>query len=150
MKINLAIKSKRHLLDVLVLLFMFFISTNSFAQGVAINTTLAPANASAGLDVDFSNKGLLLPRIALTGTNSALPLSAHVAGMIVYNTATVSDVSPGIYYNNGTKWVASAIKAGASVGQMLYWNGTMWVGITVGQPGQKLKLDPSGIPVWSN
>jgi hypothetical protein len=150
MKINLTISRRRQMKSFIVLLFLLYISTNSFAQGVAINTTLAPANTSAGLDVDFSNKGLLLPRVALTGTNSALPLSAHVAGMIVYNTATVSDVSPGLYYNNGAKWIASAIKAGATVGQMLYWNGTMWVGITVGQPGQKLKLDPSGIPVWSN
>jgi hypothetical protein len=150
MKMILKIKNRRQMLGLLVLLFKMFISTNSFAQGVAINTTLAPANASAGLDVDFANKGLLLPRVALAGTNSSAPLAAHVAGMIVYNTATVSDVSPGLYYNNGTKWIASAIKAGASVGQMLYWNGTMWVGITVGQPGQKLKLDPSGIPVWSN
>lgn len=150
MKINFTISKSSKIKRFVGLLILLYISTNSLAQGVAINTTLAPANTSAGLDIDFSNKGLLLPRVALTGTNSALPLSAHVAGMIVYNTATVSDVSPGIYYNNGTKWIASAIKAGATVGQMLYWNGTMWVGITVGQPGQKLMLAPSGIPVWSN
>jgi hypothetical protein len=150
MKINLTFSREKQHFNFIILLFLLFISANSFSQGVAINTTFAPANSSAGLDVDFSNKGFLLSRVALTGTNSALPLSAHVAGMIVYNTATVSDVSPGLYYNNGTRWIASAIKAGTTVGQMLYWNGTTWAAITVGQPGQKLKLNPSGIPVWSN
>jgi hypothetical protein len=133
-----------------MVLFLLFISIISFAQGVAINTTLSPAHSDAGLDLDFSNKGMLFPRVALTGTNSALPLSAHVAGMMVYNTATIGDVTPGLYYNSGTKWIATAIKAGSAAGEMQYWNGTAWTGIIVGQPGQKLKLDPSGIPIWSN
>jgi hypothetical protein len=131
-------------------LVLLILSTASFAQGVAINTTLAPAHANAGLDVDFANKGMLFPRVALTGTNSALPLAAHVAGMVVYNTVTISDVTPGLYCNNGAKWIATAIKAGSAAGEMQYWNGTAWAGITVGQPGQKLKLDNSGIPTWSN
>jgi hypothetical protein len=133
------------------LLFLFFISTNSFAQGgVAINTTSAPANASAGLDVDYANKGMLFPRVALTGTGNATPLPAHVAGMLVYNTATISDVTPGLYYNNGTKWLATSLKPGTAAGEMQYWNGTAWAAITVGQTGQRLKLDNSGIPTWSN
>jgi hypothetical protein len=52
-----------------------------------------------------------MPRIALTATNSAGPLAAHVAGMIIYNTATAgtapNNVTPGVYYNDGTKWVAA-------------------------------------------
>jgi hypothetical protein len=42
-------------------------------------------------------------------------LAAHVAGMIIYNTATAgaadSAVVPGIYYNNGTKWFLSSQSA---------------------------------------
>jgi uncharacterized protein (TIGR02145 family) len=53
-------------------------------------------------------KGLLLPRVALSAVNLASPLSAHVAGMMVYNTATAGtapyNVTPGIYYNNGINW----------------------------------------------
>lgn len=56
-----------------------------------------------------NDKGLLLPKVALTGANNASPLSTHVAGMYVYNTATVGTagnaVSPGEYYNDGTKWL---------------------------------------------
>lgn len=62
-------------------------------------------NANSVLEVESTNKGLLLPRIALTSTTAVAPLAAHVAGMTVYNTATAGDVTPGYYYNDGTKWV---------------------------------------------
>jgi hypothetical protein len=63
-------------------------------------------NATAGT----STKGLLLPRVALVATTNPAPLSAHVEGMTVYNTATSGGgnpgaVTPGFYYNDGTKWV---------------------------------------------
>jgi len=78
---------------------------------VTIGANTQPNN-DAVLDlVSNGNKGLLLPRVALTATNNPSPLSQHVAGMTVYNTATISvgngyDVSKGFYYNDGTKWVA--------------------------------------------
>ena len=59
----------------------------------------------AVLELAGSSKGLLLPRIALTGTSSAAPLSAFVAGMVVYNTANVSDLRPGYYYSDGIRWI---------------------------------------------
>ena len=71
-------------------------------------------NPSAVLDLnpDEGNnavRGLALPRVKLVSTTDYAPLAAHVAGMIVYNTATVADVKPGVYYNDGTKWVASGL-----------------------------------------
>jgi len=42
--------------------------------------------------------------VPLTSTTSASPLAAHVAGMVVYNTATISDVTPGLYVNTGAVW----------------------------------------------
>ncbi len=81
----------------------------SYAQNVGINATGATPNASAGLDVDFANKGLLVPRMALTATNSATPVTAPATSLLVYNTATAgagtTAVSPGYYYWNGTAWV---------------------------------------------
>ncbi|HLK28120.1 MAG TPA: hypothetical protein VKT28_06035, partial [Puia sp.] len=63
-------------------------------------------NANSLLELESGNKGLLLPRMALTQTTSPAPLAAHVQGMTVYNTASVNDVLPGIYYNDGTKWIS--------------------------------------------
>lgn len=73
-------------------------------------------NPSALLDLDVStlskNMGLLIPRVALTGTTdittiptiTTIPISA--LSLLVYNTATVSDVVPGFYYWDGVnKWI---------------------------------------------
>lgn len=70
-------------------------------------TAAGPAlpNANAVLELESTNKGLLLPRIALDSTLLASPLTAHTAGMSVYNTATIHDVTPGSYYNDGTRWI---------------------------------------------
>lgn len=89
-------------------------TTISFAQvtqqKIGDNPTII--NPNAALQVDSSTKGLLLPRLGLTATNNFAPLLAHVAGMTVYNTATVGTgltaVTPGYYYNDGTQWVRVA------------------------------------------
>ncbi|RWU03689.1 hypothetical protein, partial [Pedobacter chitinilyticus] len=62
-------------------------------------------NKDAILELESKNKALLVSRIALSSTTVATPLSVHTAGMIAYNTATINDVVPGIYYNDGTKWL---------------------------------------------
>lgn len=77
-------------------------SQSNFAQ-VGIGTTTPDADAA--LDITSATGGVLLPRVALTITTSPAPLSADVAGMIVYNTATAGDVTPGFYYNDGAVWV---------------------------------------------
>lgn len=84
------------------------VCSNIDAQVTIGNNTTPDANAILDLQSN-SNKGLLLPRVALVATNNASPMSAHTAGMTVYNTATSGSneyyVSPGFYYNDGTKWV---------------------------------------------
>ncbi|MCZ4245133.1 hypothetical protein [Pedobacter punctiformis] len=65
-------------------------------------------NKDALLELESNNKGLLHVRVALIETTNPSPLTAHVAGMMVYNTAISKDVVPGIYYNDGTKWVKNS------------------------------------------
>ncbi len=97
-------KTTKILISICVVLFLTTIKMN--AQ-VTIGSQNAP-NASAVLDLQTTNKGLLLPRVALTSVTAAAPLTAHVAGMTVYNTATAGTgttaVAPGQYYNDGSKW----------------------------------------------
>ena len=137
------IKSVRWFFGLMTLMIS---SLTAFPQ-VGLNTSGAPPNADAGLDIDIANKGLLIPRVALTGTANAAPMSAHVAGMMVYNTATIADVTPGFYFDDGTKWVAS-IPSGNTAGDMLYWNGSAWVVVPAGQPGQILQLVGPNTPGW--
>jgi hypothetical protein len=57
--------------------------------------------------------------------------------------ATGATGPPGLPGTNGT------FPAGNAIGDMQYWNGTSWVLIPIGAPGQSLKVTPSNIPQWS-
>jgi len=100
---------KNKLLIALVLMgIVLLFNQNVIAQNVGINATGSTPDASAGLDVDFSNKGLLVPRVALTATNSASPITSPATSLLVYNTATAgtapNNVFPGYYFWNGSIW----------------------------------------------
>ena len=93
----------------LSILFLLTVNTLVLAQNVGINTSGLMPDASAMLDVSATNKGLLIPRIPLTGTTDAVTIPSPATSMLVYNTATAgsapNNVSPGYYYWNGTSWV---------------------------------------------
>lgn len=82
------------------------LSTTAYGQ-VGINTN-SPASGAL-LDISSSNSGLLLPRVALTGTddNTTITPSA-TTGVMVYNTVTAGalpvQVTPGFYFYNGASW----------------------------------------------
>ena len=119
----------------------------SAQQRVSDGTVAAAINPNAVLEMQSNNKGMLLPRVALTATTNAAPLSAHVAGMYVYNTATTGDVTPGNYYNDGTKWYrvsmslsgttnptgtapVNTIYTNTATGNVYSYTGTTWVDLT--------------------
>lgn len=70
-------------------------STNTFAQGVAINTTGSTSDTSAILDVASTSQGFLMPRM-LEAEKNAIVLPA--TGLMIYQT----DGTAGFYYNSGT------------------------------------------------
>ena len=90
----------------LPLLLVNFIIYNLQAQNVGIGT--ASPNASAQLDIYADNKGILIPRVALTALNSATPVVSPANGLLVYNISTgappPNTISPGFYY-----WDAVAV-----------------------------------------
>ena len=65
-------------------------------------------NPNSVLEIESVNQGLLMPRLALTASTNPSPLSMHIVGMTIYNTASINDLTPGFYYNDGTKWVKLA------------------------------------------
>jgi len=77
----------------------------AFGQNVGINGTGATPNPSAMLDIASSDKGLLLPRVSLTSTTDITTISSPATSLLVYNTLSVSDVTPGYYYWSGLIWV---------------------------------------------
>ena len=54
------------------------------AQGVRIGTGGGSPDPSAGLEVDFTDKGLLLPRLTTTQRNS---IANPAVGLVIYNTS---------------------------------------------------------------
>ncbi|MEI6586685.1 MAG: hypothetical protein WCL56_11400 [Sediminibacterium sp.] len=99
-----------------ICIFVLF-TINIFAQvGIGTNSP----NASAKLEINANNKGLLIPRVALTGSTDATTITSPSNSLLVYNTATTSDVLAGYYYNSGTSgspvWVRLNTGTGITVG----------------------------------
>jgi hypothetical protein len=82
---------------VLIILFISsFISINfCYAQGVAVNTTGSVADPSAMLDVNATNKGILIPRV-----NSTSSITSPVVGLLIFQTTA----PVGFYYYDGATW----------------------------------------------
>jgi hypothetical protein len=137
--------------SVFISLLLLF-SSAAYAQ-VGINTNNTQADASAGLDVSFNDKGFLPPRVALIAINSAGPVTAPAVGLLVYNTAVAgtppNNVMTGYYCWDGTKWIRVSSPQGNNVGDMRYWNGTQWVIVPAGSNGQVLTYN-YGVPTWGN
>jgi hypothetical protein len=96
-------------------------------------------DSSAALDITANNKGLLIPRVALTGITDQTTIPSPASGLIAYNTSTNIN-GPGLVFNRGTssspKWSSVQIyssDAGAISGKLVYQsypdaNKTMSVG----------------------
>jgi len=80
------------------------LTSPTLAQNLGISATGVAPDASAGLDVNFTDRGVLIPRIALTSTTSAGPISTPANSLLVYNTTNnpSAGLTPGYYYNAGT------------------------------------------------
>jgi hypothetical protein len=110
------------------------------AQNVGINATGVVPNGGAGLDVNYSDKGILIPRVSLSDVsvyNPPITGGGNARSMLVYNTntAVVGGNGEGFYYwdSVATKWKYIAAPA----------NGP-------GSPGQVLTSQgPNNPPQWS-
>jgi len=106
------IKSSKRFFALILLATVFGFTQNALSQ-VTIGSAQIP-DTNALLDLTqgaTTTKGLLLPRVNLVSERSPLPMTAHTAGMTVYNLAASTDtvpssyrVSPGFYYNTGSRW----------------------------------------------
>ncbi|WP_169720781.1 autotransporter outer membrane beta-barrel domain-containing protein, partial [Arenibacter certesii] len=87
-------------------MFTFFATTNAIAQqGFGTNQP----DKSAAVHIQSSKRGLLIPRLKLSSTTVASPVTAPAESLLVYNTATAGDVTPGYYYWQAGKWVRFAM-----------------------------------------
>jgi hypothetical protein len=64
--------------------FFLLLLQSTYAQGVGVNATGTSPDPSAGLDVDFNDKGFLLPRLTTAQRDSIV---SPALGLLIYNTS---------------------------------------------------------------
>jgi hypothetical protein len=87
------------------------------AQNVGIGTTTP--HASALLDVNSTNKGLLIPRINLASDSDVVTITTPRVALLVFNINNALPDGTGFYFWNGNKWSKFATSTNLS---KLAWN----------------------------
>lgn len=101
---NLALLSRTGLLCLFSLLF---INSDVFAQGMSINQSGNPPHPSAGLDVDFNDRGMLIPRMTEAERDS---IQSPALGLQIFNTTTNC-----LNLWSGTTWRQACYECGFQV-----------------------------------
>ncbi len=118
-----------------LLVFLIFVSLSGSAQNIAINNDASAPHPSAMLDINHPYKGLLVPRVALTGTTDVLTIVAPATSLLIYNIQSIADVTPGYYYWSSTAWLRLASGTLSGTGWLHTGNagtvdGTNFIGTT--------------------
>lgn len=87
---------------ILISTVFLLLSKSGISQNIGINATGAIPDVSAMLDVVSTSKGLLIPRVALTGVNDAGTIATPQTGLLVWCTGGGGLSPAGFYYNSGT------------------------------------------------
>ena len=148
-----------------IIIIYTIISAQVFAQNLGIGPDTFDPDASAGVEMRFTNKGLLIPRVKLTSVTDATTIPSPATSLLVYNLGTGGLSTPGYYYNAGTSsspnWVRLATTGldGSGVATRvafwtaantlgsnanLYWDNTnSRLGVGTSSPAEKLHINGS-------
>jgi len=117
-------KIMKKLTIILIMLISLLMGNILKAQNLGIGPDTFDPHPSAGVEMRFTNKGLLIPRLTLSQRNA---ISSPATSLIIYQT----DNTPGYYYNAGTSsspnWVRLATTGldGSGVAtRVAFWTGT--------------------------
>ena len=131
----------------LMAVLCLILQAKSYAQSIKLNNQ--GDAGSAMLEVNSTSKGILIPNVALTGITDATTIASPAVSLLVYNTATVSDVEPGYYYNSGTAvspvWSRLSTGTTSQIGTnttnyLSKWNGTALVSSNVFENGTNIGI----------
>lgn len=93
---------KNSLQKFLFALILLLVTVVSNAQvGIGTNNP----NPSSQLDIVADDKGILIPKVPLISTTDTITITnGNVESLLVYNTNTQNDITPGFYYWYNNKW----------------------------------------------
>jgi hypothetical protein len=124
----------KNIIKLLMLLGLAVMGVFSTTAQVKFGANPTTINAGSVLELETTNKGLLFPRVSLAATTAWGLAGTAAAGMSVYNTnagitgnATYPALGAGIYYFDGTGWVAGNPKAAQPWYNVATGTGAMWV-----------------------
>ncbi|MCF8234642.1 MAG: hypothetical protein K9G67_06710 [Bacteroidales bacterium] len=126
---------------ILAILMFFLLSSDSLAQGISVNIDGSSPDASAMLDVQSTEKGVLVPRMS---SSERTGISNPATGLLVYDNETRS-----FWFFNGNGW--QEIKKGeelwstSGTNTILENNGN--VGIGTATPDEKLHINYGNIKI---
>jgi len=101
----------RSFLSFVILLLSTLLYNYTICQNVGISETSITPDASSILEIRSLDKGILIPRVELTGSDDVTTISSPANSLLVYNISTAgtepNNVIPGYYYWNDTesKWL---------------------------------------------
>ncbi|WP_329804516.1 hypothetical protein [Flavobacterium facile] len=126
------------------LLFTLLLLPLILQAQVGINTTTP--DASSMLDINATDKGLLIPRISIPNLNATAPITAPATSLLIYNTNVTTGT--GFYYWDGTKWTpfTGGTSHWTKVGNDIYNNNTANVGVGTTTPTTKFHVENIGAP----
>jgi len=101
--------NKKFILGTLIVACTFY-SHIAMAQGMAVNTTGAAANASAILDVQSTSQGMLVPKMTSTQRTT---ISSPATGLLVWD-----NTLGGFYFYNGSAWTSLSAPTGTAGGDL--------------------------------
>jgi len=124
----------------LSLAFSILQTTAVLAQVSIHNGSGTDPNASSMMDVQSTDKGMLVPRVALVSRdNASSPIASPANSLLIFNTATANtgaaappnDITPGYYYWDQNASVWQRVMSGygnlntgtGSNGHVSYWTG---------------------------
>ena len=89
--------------------------------------------------------------IGTTGATGATGATGNngTAGVTGTTGADGTNGSNGATGVTGPTGATGSFPSGINPGDMQYWNGSAWIMVPVGQPGQYLQLSASSIPAWT-
>lgn len=94
---------KKRILNISLILLLGSTGSVLAQQGIGTNRP----DKSAAVDIESTNKGLLIPRMALTwegGKITAPTIASPAKGLLVYNNVSTENVPEGFYYYSNSLW----------------------------------------------
>jgi len=87
----------------LILALVLLLGSNkNIAQNVGIGDQSFTPDASAGLEIRYTDKGVLIPNVNIEDLSTADPVEEPAVSLLVYNTNETT--GEGFYYWSGTEW----------------------------------------------